>query len=219
LIDPTNLLYGQLTLLNQGNSRLSSRRLSPSEIKFLEDAVKADSVSCTIRLREGEYQYNLVAAIAAFQLDLMFPDVKDLIRKSWGEDKANDLQFVRKIQTILKKMEKSSIVKILPKKNPWQLQRYGLSSFKFQDSDKSNIVLATDEQFRRMNELLRSALTQQERNRRNYLAVFGLALSAGFSYAMIVWSLIQSMINPVVFFIALSVSVVSSLALGRMIAR
>jgi hypothetical protein len=181
--------------------------------------MKADAVNCSIRLREGEYQYNLVTAIATFQLDLTFPDVKDLIRKLWGEEKTNDLQFVRKIQTILKKMEKSSIVKILPKKNPWQLQRYGLSSFKFQDSDKSNIVLATDEQFRHMNELLRSALTQREKSRRNCLAVFGLALSCGLSYAIIVWSLIQPMINPVVFFIALSISVVSSLALGRMITR
>lgn len=198
---------------------MSQQRLSPSEINFLEDAIKADAVNCSIRLREGEYQYNLVTAIATFQLELLFPDVKDLIRKLWGEEKTNDLQFVRKIQTILKKMEKSNIVKILPKKNPWQLQRYGLSSFKFQDSDKSDIVLATDEQFRHMNELLRSALTQRQKSRRNYLAVFGLALSAGLSYVAIVWSLIQSMINPVVFFIALSVSVVSSLALGRMIAR
>jgi hypothetical protein len=198
---------------------LSQHRLSPSEIKFLEEAVNADSVNCSIRLREGEYQYNLVAAIAAFQLELLFPDVKDLIRKLWGEEKTNDLQFVRKIQTILKKMEKSNIVKILPKKNPWQLQRYGLSSFKFQDNDKSNILLATDEQFRHMNDLLHSALTQQERGRRNYLVVLALAFSSGLSYAMIVWSLIQSVINPVVFFIALPISIVSSLALGRMIVR
>jgi hypothetical protein len=92
------------------------------EIKFLEEAASADIVSINIRLREGEYQYNLVKAIASFQLDLMFPDVKDLIGRLYGEGKALDLQFVRKIQTILKKMEKSGIVRILPKKNPWQLQ-------------------------------------------------------------------------------------------------
>jgi Flp pilus assembly protein TadB len=149
----------------------------------------------------------------------MFPDVKDLTRKKWGEEKANDLQFVRKIQTILKKMEKSNIVRILPKKNPWQLQRYALSSFKFQDSDKNSVVLATDEQFKQMQELLRSALTQQETGKRNYVAVFMLMLFAILSYIGVVWSLVQPMINSVVFIVALSVSVICSLALGRMFAQ
>ena len=198
---------------------MSGRRLSPIEIRFLEDAARADFVNCSIRLREGEYQYNLVNAIAAFQLELMFPDVKDLTRKKWGEEKANDLQFVRKIQTILKKMEKSNIVRILPKKNPWQLQRYALSSFKFQDSDKNSVVLATDEQFKQMQELLRSALTQEETGKRNYVAVFMLMLFAILSYIGVVWSLVQPMINSVVFIVALSVSVICSLALGRMFAQ
>jgi hypothetical protein len=219
LIYATNLLYGQLKLLNRGNGKLSQRRLSPSEIRFLEDAARADFVSCSIRLREGEYQYNLVRAIAAFQLELTFPDVRDLIRKSWGEEKTNDLQFVRKIQTILKKMEKSNIVSILPKKNPWQLQRYAVSSFKFQDNDNNRVVLATEEQFRQMHELLRSALTQQETDKRNYPAVFALMFLAILSYSGVVWSLVQPMINSVVFIIALSVSVICSLALGRLVQR
>ena len=46
-------------------------------MKFLEEASNAGSVNGSIRLREGEYQYNLVNAIAAFELDLTFPDVKD----------------------------------------------------------------------------------------------------------------------------------------------
>jgi hypothetical protein len=116
-------------------------------------------------------------------------------------------------------MEKSNIVRILPKKNPWQLQRYALSSFKFQDSDKNSVVLATDEQFKQMQELLRSAFTQQETGKRNYVAVFMLMLFAILSYIGVVWSLVQPMIDSVVFIVALSVSVICSLALGRMFAQ
>jgi hypothetical protein len=219
LIHATNLLYGQLKLLNKGSGRLSKRSLSPSEIRFLEDAARADFVTCSIRLREGEYQYNLVNAIAAFQLELMFPDVRDLIRKLWGEEKTNDLQFVRKIQTILKKMEKSNIVSILPKKNPWQLQRYALSSFKFQDSDRNSVLLATDAQFKHMQELLRSTLAEQETEKRNYAAVLALIFLAVLSYAGTVWSLVQPIINPGLFIFTLSVSVVCSLTLGRVFTK
>jgi hypothetical protein len=205
--------------LNNGSGRLSRRPLSPSEIRFLEDAARADFVSCSIRLREGEYQHNLVSAIAAFELELMFPDVRDLIRRSWGEGKTNDLQFVRKIQTILKKMEKSNIVSILPKKNPWQLQRYAVSSFKFEDSDKNLVVLATDEQLRQMQELLRSALTQRKTDERNFPAMFALMFLAVSAYTGVVWSLVQPIINSVVFIIALSISVICSVALGRLVQR
>jgi hypothetical protein len=189
------------------------------EIKFLEDATSADIVSINIRLREGEYQYNLVKAIASFQLDLMFPDVKDLIWRLYGEEKALDLQFVRKIQTILKKMEKSSIVRILPKKNPWQLQRYALSSFRFQDSDKNLIVLATDQQMKQMQDGLRSALTEQDIGGRSYLRTLTLTLILVVSYAVAVWALVQPNLSPIVFVPGLSVSVICSLLLGKMLAE
>ncbi len=198
---------------------MSQRRLSLGEIKFLEEAASADIVSINIRLREGEYQYNLVKAIASFQLDLMFPDVKDLIGRLYGEGKALDLQFVRKIQTILKKMEKSGIVRILPKKNPWQLQRYALSSFKFQDSDKNLIVLATDQQMKQMQEELRSALTEQDIGGRSYLKTLALTLILAVSYAVAVWALVQPNLSPVVFVPGLSVSVICSLLLGKMLAE
>jgi len=191
----------------------------PQEIKFLEEAASADIVSINIRLREGEYQYNLVKAIASFQLDLMFPDVKDLIWRLYGEEKALDLQFVRKIQTILKKMEKSGIVRILPKKNPWQLQRYALSSFRFQDSDKNLIVLATDQQMKQVQDGLRSALTEQDIGGRSYLRTLTLTLILVVSYAVAVWALVQPNLSPIVFVPGLSVSVICSLLLGKMLAE
>jgi hypothetical protein len=197
---------------------LSQRRLLPQEVKFFEEASTAELVSSNIRLREGEYQYNLVKAIASFQLDLTFPDVKDLILRLYGEEKTFDLQFVRKIQTILKKMERSNIVKILPKKNPWQLQRYALSSFRFQDSDKNIVVLATDQQIKQMQESLSSLLTRQEEGGRDISRTLTLALMLGASFSAAVWSLMQPMINALVFVPSLLVSVACSLVLGKTLA-
>jgi hypothetical protein len=197
---------------------LSQRRLLPQEVKFFEEASTAELVSSNIRLREGEYQYNLVKAIASFQLDLTFPDVKDLILRLYGEEKTFDLQFVRKIQTILKKMERSNIVKILPKKNPWQLQRYALSSFRFQDSDKNIVVLATDQQIKQMQESLSSLLTRHEEGGRDISRTLTLALMLGASFSAAVWSLMQPMINALVFVPSLLVSVACSLVLGKTLA-
>jgi hypothetical protein len=197
---------------------LSQRRLLPREVKFLEEASTAELVSSNIRLREGEYQYNLVKAIASFQLDLTFPDVKDVILRLYGEEKALDLQFVRKIQTILKKMEKSNIVKIIPKKNPWQLQRYALSSFRFQDSDKNTVILATEQQIKQMQENLHSLTTHQEEGGRKSLRTLTLALMLGASFSVAVWSLTQPIINTWVFVPSLSLSVACSLFLGKILA-
>jgi hypothetical protein len=194
---------------------LSQRRLSPSEVKFLEEASKAEYVNGSIRLREGEYQFNLVNAIAAFELELTFPDVKDLIRKLWGEEKTNDLQFVRKVQTILKKMEKGNIVRILPKKNPWQLQRYAVSSFKFQDSDKSLVTLATDQQIKQMKDSLHSVITRQEKGNRGNIKPFTFALMIVLSYALLLVALLQPIINLIMFISGLSVSILCSLMLGK----
>jgi len=178
-----------------------------------------EPIDSNIRLREGEYQYSLVKAIASFQLELMFPDVKDLIRRLYGEEKTLDLQFVRKIQTILKKMEKSYIVRILPKRNPWQLQRYALSSFKFQDSDKNLVVLATDQQIKQMQDLLHSALVRQERGRRGYFWAAALIFFVIVSYAAVVWALVQPVVNVVVFVSGLFASVICSLVLGEILSR
>lgn len=198
---------------------MSQRRLAQSEIKFLEEASKSEYVNGSIRLREGEYQYNLVNAIASFQLELAFPDVKELIRKLWGDEKTTDLQFVRKVQTILKKMEKSNIVRILPKKNPWQLQRYALSSFRFRDSDKNLVVLATDEQLKHMQDLLQSVITYEGKTQRNYFKAVTLVLLAVAAYAAVLVSLFQPTINPLLFIFGLLISIACSVILGETLAR
>ncbi len=175
--------------------------------------------SVNIRLREGEYQYSLVKTIAAFQLGLHFPDVKDIIGKLYEEEKTSDIQFVRKIQTILKKMEKSGIVRILPKKRPWELQRYALLSFKFQDADNNLVSLATDNEVNDARNVLRSTLNHTEITKLDIgrLAIFTLVLVG--AYATVVWALVQAVINPIVFVISFSASVALSVKLGQMLTR
>ena len=202
---------------------MSQRRLTPREIQFLQEALSADYKISNIRLREGEYQYNLAKAIALFELELQFPDVKDVIKKLYGEEKTNDIQFIRKIQTILKKMEKSSVVRILTKKKPWELQRYALSSFKFQDVDKNLVVLATNEQIKRAQNLLRSILSQQapsavkSSNFKAKICILVFIVVA--SYTAILWALTQPTINPIIFVPAFSIAVACSLILGKILSK
>jgi hypothetical protein len=202
---------------------VSQPKLTPAEAAFLQQAFNADYEMSNIRLREGEYQHSLAKAIATFELELHFPDVKDLTRKLFGAEKTNDVRFIRKIQTILKKMEKSGVVIILPKKMPWDLQRYGLSSFKFQDSDKNLIILATDQQIEQARSLLRSTLNSQEAfpTRPSIVAIMilVLALAVGASYVAILWSLTEPVINPAVFVPAFSIAMLCSLLLGRALSQ
>jgi len=202
---------------------LSQRRLTPTEVQYLRETMNADLRIGNIRLREGEYQYDLAKAIASFQLELYFPDVKNITRRLYGEDKTNDVQFIRKIQTILKKMEKSNIVRILPKKTPWELQRYALSSFKFQDSDRNLVIFATDEQIQRAQKLLQSVSIQQEAYATKLISVKGkiflLAFMVVVSYMVILWDTTQNIVNPVVFVLAFSIAVVCSLMLGKLLSR
>jgi len=210
----------QLKLLNRRKS-LSQRRLTPIEIQFLQEALSAGYKNSSIRLREGEYQYDLAKAIASFQLELYFPDVKDIIKRLYGEDRTNDIQFIRKIQTILKKMEKSNIVRILPKKKPWELQRYALSSFTFQDVDKNLIVLATDKQIKETQNLLYAILSQQETYKPKLSIIKAktgiLAFIVVASYMAILWALIQPVINPIIFVPAFSIAVACSILLGKIL--
>lgn len=202
---------------------MSEHRLTPREILFLQQVVSADHKIVNIRLREGEYQCNLAKAIASSQLELCFPDVKDITKRLYGEEKANDTQFIRKIQTILKKMEKSNVVRILKKKKPWELQRYALSSFKFQDVDNNLVILATDQQIKQMQNLLHSILSQQEKptaklsNIKAKISILVSMIVA--SYTAILWDLIQPIINPIIFVPALSVAVVCSLTLGKILSQ
>lgn len=172
-----------------------------------------------IRLRKGEHQYGLARVIASFMFELHFPDVKDVIRRQYGEGETNNLQFVRKIQTVLKKMEKSGIVKILPKTKPWELQRYTLCSFKFLDSEKNSVSFATEEQIEQTRNLLRSVSNQQELHKVNYIRLGLLVFIVVASYASILWSLMQPVIVSVVFVPSLLISVVCSLMLGKTLSR
>jgi hypothetical protein len=195
---------------------------TPREIRFLQEVLSADYKIVNIRLRKGEYQYSLAEAIASFQLELYFPDVKDITKRLYGEEKASDTQFIRKIQTILKKMQKSNVVRIMKKEKPWELQTYALSSFKFQDVDKNLIILATDQQIGQMQNLLDSLLSQQEKPRaisnlksKIFLLVFVVVAS----YAAILWDLMQLTINPIIFVSALSIAVACSLMLGKILSQ
>lgn len=214
----------QLKQLNGEQSHpLSQGTLTAEEMRLLQDSLKEDFRPSYIRLREGEYQYDLAKAIASFQLELKFPDVRDLIKKLYGTEKANEIQFVRKIQTILKKMEKSKIVQILPKNKPWELQRYALLSFKFQDADKNLVTLAKDEQMEQTRMILQSELSTQKQNSlgstysMSRIALLAFVIVA--SYAGILWSLIQPIINPVTFVLALGVAIICSILLGRKLSR
>jgi len=215
-------MFFQLKLL-KGDNSLSQHRLTPREILFLQEALRADYKIGNIRLREGEYQCDIAKAIASFQLKLCFPDVKDIIRRSYGEEKTNDIQFIRKIQTILKKMEKSKVVMILTKKKPWELQRYALSSFKFKDVDKNLVILATDEQIKQMQDLLHSILSQQETpttklsNIKAKICILVFIVVA--SYTAILWALAQPTINPTIFVSAFSIAVAGSLMLGKILSQ
>lgn len=202
---------------------MPQRRLEPSEVRALQEALNSGSKSVNIRLREGEYQYSLAKAIASFELELVFPDVKDLIRSLYGEGKADDIQFIRKIQTILKKMEKSGIVTILPKSKPWDLQRYALLSLKFEDVDKNVVVLATNEQMTQAKVLLNSAQSQTEPSETNpivfKLEALMLALIIIAGYTISVWALSLTVIDLTVFVPAFSTAVFCSLILGKILSK
>lgn len=198
---------------------MSQRKLPPDDIRFLQDVLKTDPKSASIRLREGEHQYGLARVIASFMFELHFPNVKDIIRRLYGEKEVSDLQFVRKIQTVLKKMEKNGIVRILPKTKPWELQTYTLSSFRFLDSDKNSVSFATEEQIEQTRSLLRSQSSQQELYETNYAKLCALAFIVLASYASVLWSLTQPVIIPIIFVPSLSISVACSLLLGKTLAR
>ncbi|MEM3578565.1 MAG: hypothetical protein QXX51_09025 [Candidatus Bathyarchaeia archaeon] len=202
---------------------MSQHKLTRTEIQILQEALNSDCKDGNIRLRAGEYQYDLAKAIASFQLELHFPDIKELVGKFYGEDKVNDVQFIRKIQTILKKMEKSNVVRILPKSRPWELQRYALTCFKFRDSDKNLVTFATEEQIKESQNLLRSALNQQHispvETGKTRIKIYMLTFIIIASYLVILWDFMQSNINPTIFISAFSIAVACSIIIGKILSR
>lgn len=202
---------------------MSRSRLTLREIRFLQEALGASYKIVNIRLREGEYQFNLAKAIVSFQLELCLPDVKDIIERLYGEEKTDDIKFVRKIQTILKKMERSKVVKILPKGKSWGLQRYALSSFKFQDVEKNLVIFATDKQIKQMQTLLHTVSSEQEKNAAKVssikLQIYILAFIVVASYAAILWNFVQSTVNSIIFILAFSIAAACSLMLGKILSQ
>ena len=204
-------------------SGVSQRKFTLNEIRSLQEALSSDLKNAKLRLREGEYQFTLAKAIGEMQLGLTFPDVKDVIRKMSGDKATEDMQVVRKIQTILKKMEKSDVVRILPKKRPWELRRYMLLSFKFQDAENNTVILGTEQQIKQSQEALQSAMKQlgPSLNARNMNGVKIVALGAALlaSYGGVLWSLSQSVIISLVFIPALCAAAVAAVALGRVLGK
>lgn len=182
--------------------------------------MSSDYKTVNIRLQEGGYQYDLAKEIASFELEQFFPDVKDLIKKVYGEEKTNDAQFIRKIQTILKKMEKNNVVKILPKNKPWELQRYALSSFKFIDIDKNLVILAAPQQIEQTQNLLHSVPSPQNMPKAKPSYTKAKILISAFimviSYTVVLWSLLQPIIKPIIFAPAFYIAVACSLILGKL---
>ena len=204
-------------------SGVSQRKFTLNEIRSLQEALSSDPKNAKLRLREGKYQFTLAKAIGEMQLGLTFPDVKDVVRKMSGDKATEDMQVVRKIQTILKKMEKSDVVRILPKKRPWELQRYMLLSFKFQDAENNTVILGTEQQIKQSQEALQSAMKQlgPSLNARNMNVVRIVALGAALlaSYGGVLWSLSQSVIISLVFIPALCAAAVAAVALGRVLGK
>lgn len=201
---------------------MSHKRLTAIETQVLQEALNADYRDVNIRLREGEYQYDLAKTIAVFQLKPTFPDVRDIIRSLYGEEKTSDIQFIRKIQTILKKMERSNIVAILPKKNPWDLQRYALSSFRFQDVDKNRIVLATEEQVAQTRYFMTTMPSErgtQEIRPALFSKITALACIITVLYVASLWALMMPTIEPLIFIPAFTSAVFGSLFLGKILSR
>ncbi|PMB74370.1 hypothetical protein C0195_03190, partial [Candidatus Bathyarchaeota archaeon] len=193
---------------------MSEKMLTPSEAKVLQETCDADLKLVNVRLREGEYQHDLAKTIASFLLEHQFPNVKDIIDRRYGSEKVKDIRFVRKIQTILKKMEKSGIIQILPKEKPWDLQKYTLSSFKFQDADKKVVVLASDQQIKQAKEAIRSLL-QENKNQKSKMLIILTSLIVAASYILSVCALTQPTINTLIFIPSIAVSTLFSIVLGR----
>ena len=203
---------------------MSQHTLTPKEALLLHESINSDTKTVNIRLREGEYQYILAKEIASFQLELKFPNVKDLTKKLKTEEEADEGRFIRMIQTVLKKMEKSDVIKILPKDKPWGLQKYALSSFKFQDADKNLISLATQQQIEQAQNLLIPLLPKSKNihaTKSNYIKakILTLVLLVVISYAAALWSLLQLVINSIIFIPAFCVAITCSLILGKLLSQ
>lgn len=204
---------------------MSRHDLTPNEVQLIQESINSKAKTVNIRLRQGEYQHDLAKEIASFQLELKFPNVKDITKKLYGEQETNEARFIRKIQTVLKKMEKSDIVRILPKDKPWELQRYALTGFKFQDVDKNLVTLATTQQLEQTQNLLNPLLSTSQKStyttKPDYATpkILTLAFLTIMSYTAVLWSLLQPIINLAIFVPAFYIAVICSLVLGKLLSQ
>jgi hypothetical protein len=120
-------------------------------------------------------------------------------------------------------MEKSNIVLILPKTKPWELQKYALTSFKFQDVDKNFIVLATEDQIKQTQNLKSKPSQQQMPPAKpiNYfkIKILTLAFIAILSYVAVMWTIAQTNINLAILVPAFIIAIACSLILGKQLAQ
>jgi hypothetical protein len=85
-------------------------------------------------------------------------------------------------------------------------------------------ILATDEQTKQAQNLLNTALSQQEDsgklgNAKIRVYTFMLASIIVASYITIVWDVMQPAISPIIFVSALSIAIACSVVLGRTLSR
>jgi len=109
----------------------------------------------------------------------------------------------------------------LPKRKPWELQRYMLLSFKFQDVDKNIVNFATKNQINQARETLNKILIEEKIKPRKWsinIKIFTSLLTLIVSYGVMVWDLLQPAIDPLIFTAALFTATMSSLALGKALA-
>jgi hypothetical protein len=202
---------------------VSQRSFEPKELEDLERALNSQTKAVDIRLREGEYQFSLAKAIASFEMEFRFPNVKDLVRKLFGEKRTEDPQFLSKIQTILKKMAKSGVIKILPKEKPWELQRYALLSFKFEDVEKTAVIFATEDEIEKARKSMRvqskSEVVAAHQTGSKTLLLVLLVSVIIISFAVVVWAFMQPNVNSVVFLSALCLTALASLVVGTLIVK
>lgn len=202
---------------------MSKSTADATSLHELTNALNSAVKPVNIRLREGEYQFSLAKAIASFEFELHFPDVKDLTKKLYGEKSVEDQQFLNKIQTILKKMEKSGVIKILPKEKPWELQRYALTSFKFLDVERNSVSFAANDEMEKtrqaMNSQPKSESAPVQRPKSVNLQLPLLIAIIAVSLSLTIWTLTQSPVNLAIFIATFFLAVTSSAILGVLVAK
>jgi K+-sensing histidine kinase KdpD len=120
-------------------------------------------------------------------------------------------------------MEKSGVIKILPKEKPWELQRYALTSFKFLDVEKNSVSFATNDEIEKtgqaMNSRPKSESAPVQLPKSMNLQLPLLIAIIAVSLSLTIWTLTQSPVNLAIFIAAFFLAVTSSAILGALVAK